>query len=304
MNHKIILSYFLVIGFFICLVFAYMKYSNSTLETENDKLRQDIMGILEKDISNLQGQIDDMKGRGTSGGSDRSMDYNSLNSSIENFIKSNPEVVSKTLEAFHEGKQREIQKEAIKTGMRILTEDLDSGKIMTFAGNPKGSIKVVAFFDYSCSFCLRMLDVNKKILDKHSEVQMIFIELPMLGAESLEAAKFAIAVSFLDQSKYLDFQTKLFNSDLTRNKDNLLKIAVEAGIDPIKLQQFLENKDNVAVIEQRIKQNSIIANKIRLQGTPTYVVGDEILVGAASEEKLDDAITKTREIIIDKGEDK
>jgi len=65
MNYKIFLSYFLILSFFICLVFAYMKYNDVTTETENDKLRQQIVAVLEKEIAELQSQIDLLKSNKT-----------------------------------------------------------------------------------------------------------------------------------------------------------------------------------------------------------------------------------------------
>jgi protein-disulfide isomerase len=293
MNHKIILSYFLVIGFFICLVFAYMKYSNSTFETENDKLRQNIISALDKEVSNLQDQIDELKGKlsSSSGGGT----IGNLEESIENFMKNNPDKVATVLENFYRQKTLESQHKAIDEGVAVIMQDLKDGKITTIAGKADAPIKVVEFFDYSCGFCAKMLESNSKLLEQNPDVAMIFMELPMLGAESVEATRFATAVSMLDQSKYLQFQIQLFNSTLPRNKDNMMKIAANTGLDVAKLQAFMDDRNNMDKIEERIKQNSIVANNMHLQGTPTYIIGDEVLVGAVSNEKLSEAIVKLRE---------
>jgi predicted DsbA family dithiol-disulfide isomerase len=77
----------------------------------------------------------------------------------------------------------------------------------------------------------------------------------------------------------------------------MMQIAGNSGIDVAKLQSFIENRSNMDRIEERIKQNSIIANNMHLQGTPTYIIDDEILVGAVSQDKIIDAIVKSREKI-------
>ena len=291
MNHKIVISYFLVVGFFICLVFAYMKYSNSTMENENDKLRQNIISTLDKEVSNLQAQVDTINEKLTT---NNPSDATSLVPVIENFIKSHPEILATTIENFYRQKTLEVQQKSINDGMNILMTDLKEGKITTFIGKPDATIKIVEFFDYSCSFCAKMLEINNKIMEENPDVSIIFIELPMLGAESVEATRFATAVSMIDQNKYLQFQIQLFNSKLPRNRDSMIQIAANSGIDVAKLQKFIDDRSNMDRIEERIKQNSIIANSMHLQGTPTYIIGDEILVGAVSKEKIAEAIAKAR----------
>ncbi len=294
MNHKIILSYFLLIGFFICLVFAYMKYSNSTVETENDKLRQNIISTLDKEISNLQSQIDTMNAT-SSGHSNTDTDV--LNTTIETFIKSHPEIVALALESFYKQKTLEAQHQSINQGVEKIISDMHSGALTTFIGKADAPVKVIEFFDYSCGYCTKMLETNSKLLEQNPDINMIFIELPMLGAESVEATRFATAVSMLDQSKYLQFQIQLLTSKSPKNRDNMMQIASNSGIDVAKLQSFIENRQNMDKIEERIKQNSIIANSMHLQGTPTYIIDDEILVGAVSQDKINEAIAKARDKI-------
>ena len=77
----------------------------------------------------------------------------------------------------------------------------------------------------------------------------------------------------------------------------MMQLAGNSGIDVAKLQSFIDDRKNMDKIEERIKQNSIIANNMHLQGTPTYIIGDEILVGAVSYEKITEAIVKARDKI-------
>jgi len=268
-----------------------MKYSNSAVETENDKLRQNIISTLDKEISNLQSQIDTINATSSSHGN---TDTAVLNTTIETFIKSHPEIVASALENFYKQKTLEAQHKLINQGVETIVNDVTSGALTTFIGKADAPIKVIEFFDYSCGYCAKMLETNSKLLEQNPDVNMIFIELPMLGAESVEATRFATAVSMLDQSKYLQFQIQLLNSKLPKNRDNMMQIAGNSGIDVAKLQTFIENRANMDKIEERIKQNSIIANNMQLQGTPTYIIDDEILVGAVSQDKINEAISKAR----------
>ncbi len=290
MNHKIILSYFLVMGFFVCLIFAYMKYSNSTLELETDKLRQNVVSSLEKEITNLQQQINELKSKtyDSNGIYNAPEQYNA----IHDFIQNNPELIAKTLEDFYRSKTIAAQKNAIENNVKEIVNDINNGMFTTFAGKMDAPIKVFEFFDYSCEFCSKMLKVNNELLLANPDVMLVFIELPMLGPESFEATRVATAVSMIDHSKYLQFQIKLFSSQAPKDMDSLIDLARQVGIDPNALKQSL-NKD-IDRIEERMRKNSMIAKDIQLQGTPTYVIGDEILVGAVEQQKLTEAITRTR----------
>lgn len=286
MNHKIVLSYIVVIGFLICLVFAYVKYTDSTTETESDKLRQELISALEKEVSDIHNQIDDLK---KSSGVTSNIDSN-----IENFIKNRPEIIATALENFYRDKTLKAQHQAVSENMDILMKDFQSGLIKTFAGKIDAPIKIIEFFDYSCGFCVKMLEANAKIIEQNSDVVMIFIELPMLGAESVEATRFATAVSVLDQTKYLQFQIQLFNSKLPKNRDNMMQIAANIGVDVLALQKILDSSDSMNKIEERIKANSIVFNNMKLRGTPSYIIGDEVFVGVIGVDKINEIILNKR----------
>lgn len=287
MNYKIFLSYFLILAFFLCLVFAYMKYNESANEVENDKLREEIVTVLHKEIMDLQSQVDALK-NSTAVNSQNTVD----DKTMREFVTNNPELIATTLENFFHNKNLADQNKLIKENMAILLEDFRLGLIKTFIGNPNAQIKVVEFYDYSCKFCAQMTEINNKIIGQNPDVALIFIELPMLGADSIEATKFSTAVSMFDNAKYLQFQSALFNSSLPKNSDNLMQIATNNGIDTVKLQKFID--ENLEKIEERIKQNGILFNKMKLQGTPTYIVGTEITVGVANFDKINEVIAEAR----------
>ena len=288
MNYKIFLSYFLILSFFICLVFAYMKYNDATTETENNKLRQQIVAVLEKEITELQSQIDILKNN-TNQINQGNLPQNNI---IRDFIQKNPELIIGSIEQYFKQKNLDIQKNIISDNISIILKDLELGLIKTFAGKSDAKIKIVEFYDYSCKFCAQMNEINKQIISANPDVSIVFIEIPMLGPDSIEASKFSIAVSMFDQDKYLQFQDALFKYNLPKNKENLIQLAINNGIDGIKLQKYID--DNLDKIEERIKNNGIIFNNMKLQGTPTYIIGNDILIGALELNKLSDAIAKIK----------
>jgi protein-disulfide isomerase len=288
MNYKIFLSYFLILGFFLCLIMAYIKYNDATNEAEGSNLRQEIIEVLEKEVSNLQSQVDELKNaKALDGRSNINED------AIRDFIVNNPELIATKLEEYFHKKSLLDQNEAIKEGIDLLLKDFNAGLIKTYTGNINGKLKIIEFYDYSCKFCRQMIEINNKIISENPDVGIIFVEIPMLGPDSIESTRFSTAVSMFDNSKYSLFQVALFNSDVVKNRDNLIQIAINSGIDPVKLQKFID--ENIDKIEERIKQNGILFNKMKLQGTPTYIVGNEIVVGVADFDKINGLIAKARE---------
>jgi hypothetical protein len=269
---------------------AYMKYSEATNEAEDSNLRQEIIEVLEKEINNLQSQIDELRNNKALN------DKTNINEdAIRSFIENNPQLIATKLEEYFHNKSLLEQNEAINIAMSRLLEDFKAGLIKTYSGNINGQLQIVEFFDYSCKFCSQMIEVNNKIISENPDVAIIFVEIPMLGPDSIEATRFSTAVSIFDNSKYAIFQAALFNSDVVKNRDNLIQIAINSGIDPLKLQKFID--DNIDKIEERMKQNGIMFNNMKLQGTPTYIVGNEVIVGVADFNKINSAIAKAREQI-------
>jgi protein-disulfide isomerase len=286
MNHKILISYFLVVGFFICLIFAYMKYSNNLVESENDKLRQNLASVIDKEITNLQNQIDSLNAK-VGGGVN-------LDQIITDFLKNHPELLAQIVEDFYQEKKNLETKQMIEINAKKILDQLEEGTITTFTGNIKSPIKVIEFFDYSCSYCAKMTNIKRKILaDK--DVVLISLDLPILGPESLEASKVAMAISLLDQNKYFAFQEKVFETSQAKTRDNLLKIAESLKLDKNKLQNILEEKEDK--IEEKLKNNGLLAQELQLQGTPTYIIDNQMLIGFVTEEKMLEAINQAKEAI-------
>ncbi len=283
MNYKIFLSYLLILVFFLFLVLAYIKYNDVVSENENDRLRQQMVAVLDKEIMNLQSQIDELKKNSSTTIDEKAM---------SDFIQNNPQLIATILENFFNEKNLDEKNKSVGDNIASLLQDFDAGLIKTFIGKADAQLKIIEFFDYSCSFCGKMVAINNKIVEENQDLAMIFIEIPMLGPDSVEAAKISIAVSLLDQSKYIQFQSALFNSTLPKNRENLMQIATNIGINTVKLQKFVD--DNLNQIEEKIKQNSILFNNMKLQGIPTYVIGSEILVGAVGIDKINEAIARAK----------
>jgi protein-disulfide isomerase len=121
----------------------------------------------------------------------------------------------------------------------------------------------------------------------------VFKELPIFGDESEAAAKIALASA--KQGKYFEMHQKLFTEPGKADKDKAMRIATELGLDTAKLEKDMQDTE----IQKSLDQAKELANKLGLQGTPLYLVGDHIIPGAPDD--LYDQLTKNVTEIREKG---
>jgi protein-disulfide isomerase len=159
-------------------------------------------------------------------------------------------------------------------------------------GNPQGDVTLVEFFDYNCGFCKRSLSDTLNLMKADPKLKIVLKEFPVLGPGSLEAAKVAIAVRMQDPSgeKYLEFHQKLLAGGAPANKANALAVAQELGLDISRLEKDMDSAEVTATLDESRK----LAQVLGINGTPSYVVGNKVVIGAVGFATLSDAIKATR----------
>src|SRR6516225_3764065 len=151
-------------------------------------------------------------------------------------------------------------------------------------GNPQGKVTMVEFFDYNCAFCKRALPDMLELLKTDPDLKFVLKEFPVLGPGSLEAAHVAVAARMQDPSgkKYFEFHQKLLGGRGPADKARALAVAKDVGFDMARLEKDM-NTDEVKVT---IEENMKLADALGVNGTPSYVVGDEVVVGAVGVDEL------------------
>jgi len=142
------------------------------------------------------------------------------------------------------------------------------------AGNPNGDVSVVEFFDYNCPYCRRSLPAVLKLINQDGKVRLVLKELPILSNDSVAAAKFALAAN--KQGKYFEMYQKLFSEPGKADKEKALRVAKELGLDVDQLQKDAEDPE----IQKSLDQAKDLAQKLNLQGTPLFLIGDRVIAGA------------------------
>ena len=159
-------------------------------------------------------------------------------------------------------------------------------------GNPHGDVTLVEFFDYSCGFCKRALPDMLTLIKDDPNLKIVLKELPILGAGSAEAARVAIAVRMQDAEgqKYLAFHQELLGGAGPASKEKALAAAKDQGLDMVRLEQDAASDEVGATLSEDVK----LAGAMGINGTPGYVVGDKVVLGAVGIAALKERIEAAR----------
>jgi protein-disulfide isomerase len=159
-------------------------------------------------------------------------------------------------------------------------------------GNSRGDVTLVAFFDYNCGYCKRAFLDHLNLITSDSKLRLVVKEFPVLGSASVEAAQIAIAVRMQEAigGKYLAFYKKLMSSRGRADQTAALTAAREAGCDMPRLERDLKSSEVTTTLEE-VRQ---LAQILGVSGTPSYVIGDEVLIGAIEISKIRDLIRNAR----------
>ena len=189
------------------------------------------------------------------------------------YLTKNPEIL---VEMTNELDKRQAAEQAAQQ-QKAISQNADAifrSPVSHVAGNPNGDVSLVEFFDYNCTYCRRALPDVVKLVNEDGKVRLVLKELPIFGDDSEAAAKLALASN--KQGKYFEMHQKLFSEPGKADKDKALRVAKELGLDVDQLQKDAEDPD----IKEALDEAKDLAQKLNLQGTPLYVIGDQVIAGA------------------------
>jgi protein-disulfide isomerase len=214
-----------------------------------------------------------------------------LQSIIREYLVQHPEVLQ---EAMAELEKRQVAAEAEKTKAAVKNnaQTLFDSSRQVVVGNAQGDVTLVEFFDYNCGYCKRALTDLTDLMKDDSKLRVVLKEFPVLGPGSQEAAQVAIAARMQDKSgkKYFDFHQRLLSGRGQADRARALAAAKEAGFDMAKLERDMTSPEVKATIEENMK----LAEQLGLNGTPSYVVGSDVVVGAVGLEALKGKVKAAR----------
>ncbi|MVZ97182.1 DsbA family protein [Sphingorhabdus sp. IMCC26285] len=199
---------------------------------------------------------------------------------VRAYILDNPEIITEAVEILQ---QRETAKRLTSVQKEIATPFPGAE-----SGNPKGDITIVEFTDYSCGFCRASVADVKRLLTDDPQIRLIYRELPILSPASREAAAWALAAA--RQGKHQAFHDAMFAAG-PPNAQRIRAAASKAGLNLSAAENFVAS----AQAKREIESNLSIMQQVGFNGTPTFIIGDQILEGALGYEALKAAVKKARD---------
>lgn len=210
---------------------------------------------------------------------------------VKDYLLSHPEILEE-VSAELSKRQAAAEAEKHKAAVAKNADTLFNSPRGVLLGNPKGDVNFVEFFDYNCGYCKRAMSDMLDLLKSDPKLRVTLKEFPVLGPGSVDAARVAVAVRMQDPGgkKYLDFHQKLLGIRGQADKAKALAAAKDAGLDMAKLEKDLASPE----IDATLTENFKMAEDMGLNGTPSYVIGKEVVVGAVGLEGLSKKISEAR----------
>lgn len=207
---------------------------------------------------------------------------------VREYLMREPEIIYQALEELQR-RQAADQAEQQKEMLVSRRDDIENDPATPVAGNPDGDVALVEFFDYRCGFCRRVFPAMQALMEEDENLKVVFKELPVLGEDSVRAARAALASRMQDENLYLDFHVVLMAAD-DLSAGGIRTLAADVGLDPDQLEQDMESDE----ISKAIDANYQLASALGIEGTPAFVVGDNLVPGAVDKSRLTSLIEEAR----------
>jgi len=195
------------------------------------------------------------------------------------WLLANPEVLPEAMQVLQQREQL--------ARIEPLRGELETPFPGAVLGNPTGSVTLVEFSDYACTYCRQSVANVDALIAANPDLKVVMREYPILHPESVEAARMALAAA--QQGKYARFHEAMFRIGLT-SAEAIEAAATESGVDLAMARQAIAS----GAFDLQLHANATLASELGISGTPGWVVGDRTFNGAVPRETLGDAIEEAR----------
>jgi protein-disulfide isomerase len=214
-----------------------------------------------------------------------------LGSEIRSYLLENPDILQELVDAL-EAKQAAEQADADSALIAANADAIFADGYSFVGGNPDGSLTVVEFIDYKCSYCRKAHADVSELVATDTDIRYIIKEFPILGEQSLLASQFAMATLNIEGPEaYRKVNAGFyegFRGDVT--PETLSAFATDLGLDPAPILAEMDSPD----IARKIEENHLLAQRLQVSGTPTFVIGDQVLRGFAPLDIMRDIVAQER----------
>ena len=208
---------------------------------------------------------------------------------MRTYLLDNPEVIVEAMQRLEE-RRRKADAADVEAILKSRADEIYDNPNHPIGGNPEGDVSLVEFFDYNCPYCRQVVPAMQNAEKQDPNLRVIYIEFPILGSNSMFAAKAALAAH--RQGKYLPFHMALMQARGAVDERRVIETAATVGVDLDRMKVDM----NDPAIEKIIRNNLALAQALQINGTPSFIVGDEIIRGAADLKTLQTSVARARNI--------
>jgi len=209
---------------------------------------------------------------------------------LKEYLAAHPEAIQEALDTLA-GRKAAAKAEQQKATIKANRSELFSSPRQVTLGNDAGDVTLVEFFGYNCGYCKRALSDLLELMKNDPKLKVVLKEYPILGPDSVEAARVAVAVRMQDAgARYLAFHRKLLENRGHNDKARALAAAEEAGLDMARLEADMTSEE----VTQSLDESTRLGKALAINGTPGYVVGERVVIGALGEKVLKESINAAR----------
>jgi protein-disulfide isomerase len=232
---------------------------------------------------------DELDQRDTTVANATPIDPDAIHPIIENYLLANPRILQQMSIAL-DAELRAEQRAQTKVALASMNDAIYADPANIVIGNPDGDVTLVEMFDYNCTYCRQSVPDVMQLLDEDPDLRVILKEFPILSDGSVDAARVGVLVAQADVD-YLNFYTSLFSTRGAVDREAALSAASGLGLSRVNLELKLGEPDVTDVIQR----NYALAQGLNITGTPTFILGDEIIRGAVGLEVLRQKIANVRD---------
>ena len=210
---------------------------------------------------------------------------------VRAYLLDNPEVLMEAI-AVLEQRQAEVSATNDKSMVRANAKALFDDRYSWVGGNPEGDITLVEFMDYRCTYCRRAHDEVNQLLEADGNIRFIVKEFPILGEQSTLSSQYAVAVMqvYGGESYELIYDALMtLRSDVT--VDVLAQLSASFDLDFAAIADMMQNKE----VADILTQNAMLAQRLQITGTPTFILEEEMLRGYVPLEQMIQFVEAVRE---------
>ena len=218
------------------------------------------------------------------------VDKDEVETLVRDYLRDHPEAVVEAIRQFQTNEEA-VRRDRTEAALVTLRPQVERDPASPVGGNPNGDVTVVEFFDYNCSFCKRAFPTVMQLLKDDGDIRYVFKEYPILTPQSVVAARAALAAWTMDKGAYVPFHSALMSARGELTEQKIFNFASESGLDVEALRRRMAGND----IEDALASNFKLAEELGINGTPAFVIGRNLVPGAADAETLRQLVLATRE---------